>query len=250
MSETTSGAAEWLLALDSLLVRLKQLHKGELDETVRRLCKAFRSGGCVAYQAWLTPGAAEAWLPPGAECPPTNPSPELETVALNAVIGALNRIPTYAPAFTPPDQFPGLTPDQLRKLNEGALTPDLRHELEELRLRAIRLARDRLNVLDSDKLPADAALFLDFPKLPRRLLSALLGKGKVPRDKVLKVVYPEKRNVIKGTFGKLVGRTSELLATNKELTKRGIRLEVVSQGEAVWLADISTGEPWTSTGQK
>jgi hypothetical protein len=150
-SENSPGTSGWLLALDALLVRLQQLHKREFDATIRRLRKEFTERGCVAYAAWLTPGGAAAWLPPGAECPPTNPSPELETVALSAVMSALNRIPAYAPAYTLPDQFPGLTLDQLRELNEGALTPDQRHDLEGLRLRVIRLARDRLNDLDGNK---------------------------------------------------------------------------------------------------
>jgi len=133
MSEPISEASEWLNVLDNLLVRLSQLHKDEEEVTCRRLHREFGAAGCTGYAAWLIPGAVAAWGLQKDQCPPTNPTPDIETVALHAVIRALMRIPAYQP---------------LERGEEGKEFPlDQRRELEELRQKTIRLAEDRLNQL-------------------------------------------------------------------------------------------------------
>jgi len=125
---------------------------------------------------------------------------ELETVALGAVISALNRVPPYEPAYTPQEQFPGLTPDQLRELNEGALTPDERRELEKTRLQVIRLARDRLSALDGGRPTADGAAVPpawegdDWQELDRqvqRLLRFMYGRTEADLQEVCQAVWGE-----------------------------------------------------------
>lgn len=133
MSEPISQASGWLYVLDHLLVRLTQLHKDEAEVTRRRLCREFGTNGCTGYVAWLTPGAVADWGLPKDQCPPTNPTPDIEKVALHAVICALMRIPTYQP---------------LERGEEGKEFPlDQRCELEDLRQRTIILAQDRLDEL-------------------------------------------------------------------------------------------------------
>lgn len=133
MSEPISEARDWLYVLDQLLVRITQLHKDEAEVTRRRLCREFGTAGCTGYVAWLTPGAVATRGLPKDLCPPTNPTPDIEKVALHAVIRALMRIPAYQP----------LVPGE-----DGQEFPlDIRSELEELRQRVIRLAEDRLSEL-------------------------------------------------------------------------------------------------------
>jgi hypothetical protein len=86
--------------------------------------------------------------------------------------------------------------------------------------------------------------FLDFPRRQRLLLLALTGKGKVPRGEVLLAVYPKNGQDRSDAFHKLITRT------NAALAREGLGCEIKGKGDAMWLADVSTGEPWAPPGRK
>jgi hypothetical protein len=213
-----------------------------LGATATRLRAAFDSRRCNCYAAWLNAVVGE-----GQAAPPDS-TPEEEPVALRGVIDALDFLPNYGAyeLYAWPD---GRSKWVLTGRKE--LPPKDRQELEQLRLQAFRLARARLDAITAADTAFDAGrLFLDFSKLRRRLLVAAFGNGKVPIQEVLHAVYHKEKRSSVGKLKKLFSDTNAALAACKELTDRGIQLEVVAEGELVWLAEVrAPSTPWVPGAQ-
>jgi hypothetical protein len=123
--------AEWVYALVDLLRGFQQLPDYEVAfqlfrEPQSRVERQFRNRGCLQYADWLIDRNVD---------PPTNPPPELEEVALRAVIEALDYVPRYGPYFSPDGK-------------RCEVAPEKRQELGEKRRQVIRLAQDRLDELE------------------------------------------------------------------------------------------------------
>jgi hypothetical protein len=90
-----------------------------------------------------------------------------------------------------------------------------------------------------DTKPRRPPLFIEFPERQRQILLALAGKGKVEYREVREDLYPGEGRDADGAFRSLWKRTAEALAA------RAPSWQLRRKGGALWLADVTTGEPWT-----
>jgi hypothetical protein len=159
-------------------------YRGYIDqrpmEVVRRdgdLMRLFQVPGCERYLRWLFASDAVEEF---------DPTPQEEKLALQAALPALERI------YDTPSHNPSSDPSQ------KPLTPDQRQRREELRRRAIRAARERLNILDGNKLAADGPSvppewegddWEELDRLVRRLLCFMHGRGEADLQEVCLAVW-------------------------------------------------------------